>query len=101
MPKKFFRRKDKFLAMQFRASRYEEIRELTRGRLFHDKQASRYLLFTHGHEFIMREGDYIVANNYDDYEVWSEDVFDSLFEIVPGQLEDADSQDEENEGGEA
>lgn len=84
MPKKFFRRKDKFLAVQWRESRYEEIRTLTRGRLFYDSKLEQYLLFSHGQEMLMKDGDYIVENR-GDFEVWSEDVFETLFEEIPGQ----------------
>lgn len=84
MLKKYFRRRDKFVAVQFRESHFEEIRELTRGRLYHDAERNQYLLFTYGHEFIMKDGDYIVGDR-SDFEVWSEDVFESLFEVVPGQ----------------
>lgn len=84
MPKKWFRRKDKFLAVRFYKTRYEEIRQLTRGRVYHDAGKAQYILFAHGHEFILKDGDYIVKNR-DDFEVWSEDVFESIFEIIPGQ----------------
>lgn len=87
MIRKYYRRRDKFLAVQFFASNYRELRELTRGRLFYDAALDRYLLFTQGHEFIMKDGDYIVEEK-EVYEVWTEDVFESLFEIVPGQGED-------------
>ena len=93
MPRKYFRRKDKFLAAQFFSERYEELRELTRGRLYYDGKEDRYLLYTNGHDFIMKDGDYILERRHIDggaseFEVWSEDVFETLFEIVPGQGED-------------
>lgn len=87
MPRKYFRRRDKFLAVKFYEDRYEYIRDFTRGRVYHDVGKGHYLLFAHGHEYILREGDYIVQNR-DDFEVWTEDVFDSLFEIIPGQGDD-------------
>lgn len=84
MPKKYFRRKDKFLAVQWSEERYEEIRKLTKGRVFYDFVDDAFVLYSHGNDVILKHGDYIVKDK-DEYDVWSEDVFEALFEVVPGQ----------------
>lgn len=77
---KHYRRRGTFMAVQFLGvENIDEVTELAGSRVFYSYSKGMYVAFIHGQEFPLRVGDYITLER-DEYNVWSQDVFETLYE---------------------
>lgn len=77
---KYYRRRGAFEAVYYDGTNLEEVTAFTRGRVYYSHKHKQSVLLSKGTETILKTGDYIAADKDGEFDVWGEDIFETMFE---------------------